>query len=130
MNLQESIKHYWDKMDLGYWKYLITKDFDVWKIRGHQAYSDISIGMSYPIYPTMKYFYNTNKRIWAFHNNLEYIGNLMPYMKIEEDLDITPNTIFLTQDTWIILKNIIPCPTNLQEIEKYIQEIKNLPVNL
>lgn len=126
MNLQESIKRYWDKMDLGYWKYLITKDFDVWKIRGHQAYLDISIGMSYPIYSTMKYFYNTNKRIWASHNNLEYIGNLKPYMKIEEDLDITPNTIFLTQDTWIILKNIIPCPTNLQEIEKYIQEIENL----
>lgn len=126
MNLQESIKRYWDKMDLGYWKYLITKDFDVWKIRDQQAYLDISIGISYLIHPTMKYFYNTNKRIWASHNNLEYIGNLKPYMKIEEDLDITPNTIFLTQDTWIILKNLIPCPTNLQEIEKYIQEIENL----
>ncbi len=126
MNLQESIKRYWDKMDLGYWKYLITKDFDVWKIRDCQAYSDISIGMSYPIYPTMKYFYMTTRRAWASHNNLEYIGNLKPYMKIEEDLDITPNTIFLTQDTWNILKNTIPNPTNLQEIENLLQEIENL----
>lgn len=126
MNLQESIKRYWDKMDLGYWKYLITKDFDVWKIRDHQVYSDISIGMSYPIYPTMKYFYNTNRRTWASHNNLEYMGNLKPYMKIEKDLDITPNTIFLTQDTWNILKNTIPNPSNLQEIENLLQKIENL----
>ena len=126
MNLQESIKCYWDKVDLGFWRYLITKEFDVWKMVDCEAYSNISLYTSFLIYPTEKYFYMTTRRIWSSHNNLEYIGNLKPYMKIEEDLDIEPNTIFLTRDTWNILKNLIPNPTNLQEIENLLQEIKNL----
>lgn len=126
MNLQESIKCYWDKVDLGFWRYLITKEFDVWKMVDCEAYSNISLYTSFLIYPTEKYFYMTTRRIWGSHNNLEYMGNLKPYMKIEGDLGIEPNTIFLTRDTWNILKNIIPNPTNLQEIEKYIQEIENL----
>lgn len=123
MNLEESIKCYWDKVDLGDWRYLITEEFDVWKITDCEAYSHISIQMTFPVYSTMKYFYTTTRNAWDSHNNLEYIGNLEPYMRIEEDLDIEPNTIFLDRDTWYILKNLIPNPTNLQEIEKKLKNI-------